>query len=84
MLSLNVFKAYIQERRSAHEGAHHEKEAGVQTDIAFPEQLPTFKQMEEQLIAEAMKRANGNQAAAALSLGITRQALNHRLKITRA
>ncbi|HUH65798.1 MAG TPA: sigma-54 dependent transcriptional regulator [Syntrophales bacterium] len=84
MLSLNVFKAYIQEQRPGHEGAHREKEVGVQGVFAFPEPLPTFKQMEEQLIAEAMKRANGNQAAAALSLGITRQALNRRLKISGA
>jgi DNA-binding NtrC family response regulator len=84
MLSLNVFKAYIQEQRSGHEGANRERDVGVQGAVAFPEHLPTFKQMEEQLIAEAMKRANGNQAAAALSLGITRQALNRRLKNTRA
>ncbi|HVO68020.1 MAG TPA: sigma-54 dependent transcriptional regulator [Syntrophales bacterium] len=83
MLSLDVFKTYIQEQRSSHGGAHRERDGVVHTAIAFPDQLPTLKQMEEQLIAEAMKRANGNQAAAALSLGITRQALNRRLKITR-
>jgi DNA-binding protein Fis len=32
------------------------------------------------LIDEAMKRSNGNQSIAALSLGISRQALNKRLK----
>jgi DNA-binding protein Fis len=32
------------------------------------------------LIDEAMKRAGGNQSIAALSLGISRQALNKRLK----
>jgi DNA-binding protein Fis len=32
------------------------------------------------LINEAMQRANGNQSIAALSLGISRQALNKRLK----
>jgi DNA-binding NtrC family response regulator len=83
MLSLDVFKAYIQEQRSHRECAHREREGSKLSAILFPDQLPTFKQMEEQLIGEAMKRANGNQAAAALSLGITRQALNRRLKIAR-
>ncbi|HET6460764.1 MAG TPA: sigma-54 dependent transcriptional regulator [Syntrophales bacterium] len=83
MLSLDVFKSYIQEQRSSHEGTQREQDGGAQTAIVFPEQLPTIRQMEEQLVAEAMKRANDNQAAAALSLGITRQALNRRLKITR-
>jgi DNA-binding protein Fis len=32
------------------------------------------------LIDEALKRSNGNQSIAALSLGISRQALNKRLK----
>jgi DNA-binding protein Fis len=43
--------------------------------------LPTLKQTEQLLIDEAMKRADGNQSIAALSLGITRQALNRRLKL---
>jgi DNA-binding protein Fis len=32
------------------------------------------------LVDEALKRANNNQSIAALSLGISRQALNKRLK----
>jgi DNA-binding protein Fis len=32
------------------------------------------------LIDEALERSNGNQSIAALSLGISRQALNKRLK----
>jgi DNA-binding protein Fis len=51
--------------------------------ISFSEQLPTLKQAEQRLIDEAMKRANGNQSIAALSLGITRQALTRRLKLLR-
>ena len=42
--------------------------------------LPTLRQAEEALITEALKRAGGNQGAAARLLGITRQALNRRLK----
>ena len=50
--------------------------------ITFSEQLPTLKQIEQLLISEAMKRANANQSIAAQILGITRQALNKRLKKT--
>lgn len=48
--------------------------------LAFPEKLPGLKQFTKLLIAEAMKRAKGNQTTAAAMLGITRQALGHRLK----
>ncbi|TAN44474.1 MAG: sigma-54-dependent Fis family transcriptional regulator [Nitrospirae bacterium] len=43
------------------------------------ERLPTLKEAEEFLIAEGLKRADGNQGIAAAMLGITRQALNKRL-----
>jgi DNA-binding protein Fis len=51
--------------------------------ITFAEQLPTLKQAGLLVIDEAMKRSKGNQAIAALSLGISRQALNKRLRKTR-
>jgi len=43
-------------------------------------QLPTLKDADRQLIAEALRRSSNNQRAAALLLGITPQALNQRLK----
>jgi DNA-binding NtrC family response regulator len=42
--------------------------------------FPTLKQVETALTEEAMKRAGGNQGTAASMLGLTRQALNKRLK----
>ena len=42
--------------------------------------LPTLKESCNQLVKEALHRAQGNQAIAAQMLGITRQALNWRLK----
>jgi DNA-binding protein Fis len=42
--------------------------------------FPTFKETEAYLIADALKRAEGNQGIAASMLGISRQALNRRLK----
>jgi DNA-binding NtrC family response regulator len=55
-----------------------ETEAGV---VEFPEALPTLKAMSATLIAEAVRRADGNQAVAAKMLGISRQALNQRLNL---
>jgi DNA-binding NtrC family response regulator len=42
--------------------------------------LPTLQESSEALVAEALKRAGGNQRRAAQLLGITPQALNSRLK----
>lgn len=83
-LSLEVFKVHITK-----------KSPGISTDtkdlqhdehalISFPDQLPTLKQIEQLLIDEAMQRSNGNQSIAALGLGISRQALNKRLKKNQA
>lgn len=48
--------------------------------IAFPASLPTIKDATASLIAEALERSEGNQTIAAEILGISRQALNKRLK----
>lgn len=44
------------------------------------DRLPTLKQAETELVREALSRSGGNQSLAARFLGITRQALNSRLK----
>jgi len=48
--------------------------------FVFPALLPTLKMVDELLVAEALSRANGNKTVAAETLGITRQALQNRLK----
>lgn len=45
-----------------------------------PDGMPTLKQAEEALIRRALEKADGNQRVAASLLGITRQALNNRLR----
>jgi two-component system, NtrC family, nitrogen regulation response regulator GlnG len=47
------------------------------------ERLPTLRQATEELIREAMLRSKGNQGIAADILGLSRTALNKRLKSTR-
>ncbi|MFA5515793.1 MAG: sigma-54 dependent transcriptional regulator [Desulfuromonadales bacterium] len=59
--------------------------AGFSADEAsfpFPQSLPNLTQMGDLLVAEAMRRSDGNQTQAARLLGISRQALGKRLKKT--
>ena len=48
--------------------------------IIFPQELPSVKQVTDQLIEEALRRSGGNQTRAARQIGITQQALSNRLK----
>ncbi|TLM65394.1 MAG: sigma-54-dependent Fis family transcriptional regulator [Deltaproteobacteria bacterium] len=48
--------------------------------LHFPAELPTIRSVVSQLIAEASRRAGGNQSIMAGMLGISRPALNKRLK----
>lgn len=54
--------------------------ADEQPLLQFPGRLPTLAEAARLLVAEAMRRAGNNQSIAASFLGITRQALNQRLK----
>ncbi|MBG6244675.1 hypothetical protein CS369_07640 [Candidatus Symbiopectobacterium sp. 'North America'] len=44
--------------------------------MTFPANLPTIRELTEQLIHEALIRTNNNQSAAAKLLGITQSALS--------
>jgi transcriptional regulator with PAS, ATPase and Fis domain len=79
-LSMEVFKSHIHKKDPAFETQPGRLRQNDRVLISFSAQLPTLKQTEKLLIAEAMKRSNGNQSIAAQGLGITRQALNRRLK----
>jgi len=48
--------------------------------IYFPGRFPTIKEVEDAVIDEALKRADGNQTIAAELLGISRRALNNRIR----
>jgi DNA-binding NtrC family response regulator len=79
-LSMDAFKSEIFKKQPALAGGPAgamEAAAGV---LSFPDPLPTLKQTEQLLIDEALRRADGTQSVAAMMLGITRQALNKRLK----
>lgn len=53
--------------------------AAADRDFAVTGRFPTLKEMEEYLVTEALQISGGNQGAAAMLLGLTRQALNKRL-----
>ncbi len=77
-LSMDVFKKYI-EHRLGNSDEIVEEVTG-ETVYSILGALPTLKESSNLLVKEALHRAQGNQAIAAQMLGITRQALNWRLK----
>jgi DNA-binding NtrC family response regulator len=79
-LSMDLFKTHIAEKHPTSPAEASASSCGNNAMVSFSDQLPTLKQIEQLLIDEAMKRSNRNQSIAALSLGISRQALNKRLK----
>jgi DNA-binding NtrC family response regulator len=57
----------------------HADAPASETDILFPDPLPTMDRAAQELVQEALRRSGGNQAAAARMLGISRQAMHQRL-----
>lgn len=89
-LELDRFKGAVFERVSegvprsgSARGAAEAPAPGGPLFESFPS-LPELKVAEAELVAEALRRAHGNQTLAAQTLGITRQALNNRLRRSRA
>jgi len=79
-LSMDLFKSHIFQKPPAPEKERPQQVQREGVSVSFSDRLPTLKELEQNLVDEAMRRAGGNQSIAALSLGITRQALNKRLR----
>lgn len=64
------------------QAAIQEADRGSEAETLFEklERLPTFTEIAELLVVEAMKRASGNQTIAARLLGISQPALSKRMK----
>jgi DNA-binding NtrC family response regulator len=77
-LSMDVFKHYIESRLGSSD--ENVEEVTGETIFSILGVLPTLKASGRILVNEALHRSQGNQAIAAQMLGITRQALNWRLK----
>jgi len=79
-LSLASFREAISDHSQIGLGIEEPESIGRNVSAgAFPDRLPTLKESEDALIAEALRRADGNQGVAAGLLGLSRQALNKRL-----
>jgi transcriptional regulator with PAS, ATPase and Fis domain len=77
---LDIFKTFIKKKGALPKSDYPVSvQSASSVDDVFGH-FPTFKETEAYLIADALKRAEGNQGIAASMLGISRQALNRRLK----
>ena len=82
ILSLESIRQKINEFNQSRTSGKTTQNLNVKSDelIFFPGRFPTLKEVEESLITEALKRARGNQTIAAELLGMSRRALNNRLR----
>lgn len=82
ILSLESIREKINEFNKDRNSNHKNSGSEIKSNelIFFPGRFPTIKEVEESLIEEALKRAHGNQTIAAELLGISRRALNNRLR----
>jgi len=81
-LSLKLFKKNILKDPSMTIPSGQILPTNTENPFTTRETLPTLRDSSQFLVAEALKRANGNQSIAAQLLGITQSALNKRLKRT--
>src|SRR5262245_12593293 len=79
-LSLQAFKEAMGTGRSLLAGEPLSNPALASQSAWDAEPLPTLKEAEDALIAAALRHADGNQGVAAGLLGVSRQALNKRLR----
>jgi len=81
-LSAMLFKQIIEREKGGSQTPKEQVEGNEEVDFnsVFFSTFPTIRQAETVLIGKALNIANGNQGIAAQLLGITRQALNNRLR----
>ncbi|MCG8633678.1 MAG: sigma-54 dependent transcriptional regulator [Desulfobacterales bacterium] len=79
VLSMEAFKGYLS-RIDPLTPEVDSPDPGTDSIFSAFMALPTLKQAEHQLVKEALDRSEGNQSIAAKLLGISRQALNRRVK----
>lgn len=80
ILSLETFRQYTRVDLPRRGTSTDAPAVTAASDVQFGERLPTWQEMSDLLIREAVRRAEGNQRIAASLLGISRTTLNQRLK----
>jgi DNA-binding NtrC family response regulator len=81
-LSLQSFRKIIgEEAQGGQDIVMSRQEAAKEISLVSADgRFPTLKECEQRLIVEALRQAEGNQSIAASLLGISRQALNRRIR----
>lgn len=77
VLSLGSFREAMDFEQSEFDMERESK--AFELEKLFPDQLPTLKEIEQCLLDEALRRADGNPVIAASIVGLTHQGLNKRL-----
>ncbi|UCH80180.1 MAG: sigma 54-interacting transcriptional regulator [Nitrospiraceae bacterium] len=77
---LDHFKRYIKQKDAGDISGHMQGDPKEEALSDFFGHFPTLKEAENYLVSDALRRSKGNQGIAAAMLGISRQALNRRLK----
>ncbi|MFW5859975.1 MAG: sigma-54-dependent transcriptional regulator [Planctomycetota bacterium] len=67
-------------RRSAQRGGGRMARRDARAYLQRLDELPSLRQVQEDLVIEALNRSDGSQAEAARMLGVSRQALNQRVR----
>jgi DNA-binding NtrC family response regulator len=80
ILSLESIRSKISDYTQDRENKNSVMLSQDDQPLNIPGRFPTLKETEESLIDEALRRAGGNQTIAADLLGISRRALNNRLR----
>ncbi len=80
VLSMDSFKKIIGKEKLQPQHPSSHVIQGEELILGHFDRFPTLEEVERFLISEALNRSNSNQGIAASLLGITRQALNKRLK----
>ncbi len=80
ILSLESLKKIVLKEGQQFQAQLDAEENSNDSKVSFGSSLPTLKEAQSELVKEAMRRSKNNQSIAAKFLGVTRQALNKRLK----
>jgi DNA-binding NtrC family response regulator len=83
ILSLKTFRSRILGDKGSRQSECELEDGDGPTSFSHMKTLPTLEQAGQQLIREAMSRANGNQSIASRLLGISQPALSRRLSHTK-
>lgn len=80
ILSLELIRSKLSDQPFSKQKVEKNVNEIEDSTILITGRFPSLKESEEELINEALKRADGNQTIAADLLGISRRALNNRLQ----